>query len=81
MTTKCTRHPRRPGAVDRHVGIRLRKLRERKGWNQMQAGEVIGVTFQQIQKYEKGINRISAGHLYQMSLAADVPVNYFFRDL
>lgn len=72
---------RSPSNVDRHVGRQLRARRNQLGMSQTDAGNVIGVSFQQIQKYEKGTNRLSAGHLYQLSQTFDVPVGYFFRGL
>ncbi len=67
--------------VDAHVGGRVRIRRTLLGMNQTQLGEALGVSFQQVQKYEKGANRISASRLYQTSRVLDVPVSYFFEDL
>ena len=59
----------------------MRIRRTLLGMNQTQLGEALGVSFQQVQKYEKGANRISASRLYQTSQVLDVPVSYFFEDL
>ena len=68
-----------PDPVDVHVGQRLRVRRSLLGLSQEKLAEAIGLTFQQIQKYERGMNRISAGRLYQFSRILDVPVAYFFE--
>ena len=68
-----------PDPVDVHVGQRLRVRRSLLGLSQEKLAEFIGITFQQIQKYERGMNRISAGRLYQFSKILDVPVSYFFE--
>ncbi len=70
-----------PSAVDVHVGARLRQRRTLLGMNQTKLGSSIGLTFQQVQKYEKGTNRISASRLYALSGTLDVPVEYFFGDM
>jgi transcriptional regulator with XRE-family HTH domain len=67
--------------VDAHVGRRLRQRRIALGISQEQLGEALGLTFQQIQKYEKGQNRISAGRLYKLSIILSVSVGYFFEGL
>ena len=67
--------------VDRHVGHRLRQRRSLLGISQERLGEAVGLTFQQIQKYERGSNRIGASRLYQFSCILDVPVSYFFDDM
>jgi transcriptional regulator with XRE-family HTH domain len=71
----------RPQAVDRHVGTRLRERRIMLGLTQQQMADLIGVTYQQAHKYEKGINRISAGRLYDIARALGVDVGYFFEGL
>jgi transcriptional regulator with XRE-family HTH domain len=68
-------------SVDVHVGQRLRVRRSLLGLSQEKLAEAIGLTFQQVQKYERGMNRISAGRLYQFSRILDVPVAYFFEQL
>ena len=71
----------RAGDVDRHVGARARERRIMMGYSQQQMAELIGVTYQQAHKYERGINRISAGRLYQIANVLGVPVEYFFEGL
>ncbi len=70
-----------PHPIDVHVGSRVRSRRTLLGLNQTQLGEKLGLSFQQIQKYERGSNRISASRLYQMSRILDVPVSFFFDGL
>lgn len=65
-------------SVDAHVGQRVRMRRTLMGMSQEKLGEAIGLTFQQVQKYERGSNRISAGTLYRLSQVLDVPVSFFF---
>ena len=72
---------RQPNPIDVHVGGRVRLRRILVGMSQERLGEEIGLTFQQIQKYEKGSNRISASRLYQISRILNVPVQYFFDDV
>jgi transcriptional regulator with XRE-family HTH domain len=67
--------------TDRHVGARMRERRIMLGLTQHQMAEVIGVTYQQAHKYEKGINRIAAGRLYHVARALGVEVGYFFEGL
>lgn len=67
-----------PSKIDQLVGQRLRWRRRELRLTQEQLGEKLSLTFQQVQKYEKGINRISAGRLYEMSTVLDVPVLYFY---
>jgi transcriptional regulator with XRE-family HTH domain len=73
--------PRHSSSVDKHVGARLRAARMEAGKSQTQVAEAIGITFQQIQKYEKGTNRISAGTLHELSRLLDKPVQFFFDGL
>ena len=75
--------PRRSRAqdVDRHVGARMRERRVMLGLTQQQMAELIGVTYQQAHKYEKGINRVAAGRLYNIAQALSVDVSYFFEGL
>jgi len=70
-----------PSGIDRIVGQRLRWRRRELRLTQEQLGEKLGLTFQQVQKYEKGINRISAGRLYEMSQVLSVPVTYFYEGI
>lgn len=65
--------------VDKHVGHRLRVRRSLMGMSQERLAEAIGLTFQQIQKYERGTNRVSAGRLFQFSRILEVPIPYFFE--
>jgi transcriptional regulator with XRE-family HTH domain len=67
--------------IDLHLGKRLRRRRRLLGLTQQQVAEVVGIRFQQIQKYECGANRISAARLWQLSEALDVPVSYFYDGL
>mgnify|MGYP003552263115 CR=1 FL=1 len=67
--------------IDQHVGKRLRRRRRLLGLTQQQLAESIGVKFQQIQKYECGANRVTASRLYELSVALNVPVNYFYEGL
>ncbi len=70
-----------PNPVDVHVGARLRMRRSLLGMSQSTLGEAIGLTFQQVQKYEKGTNRISSSRLYDLARTLDVPVESFFDDM
>ena len=70
-----------PHPVDVHVGSRVRLRRILLGKNQTQLGAALGVTFQQLQKNERGMNRIGASRLRQLSQILDVPVSYFFEGL
>jgi len=65
--------------VDVHVGKRVRHRRWMVGMTQQQLGEAVGIKFQQIQKYETGMNRVSASRLWDIAKAMDVPVNFFFE--
>ena len=67
--------------VDKHVGQRLRARRIELGLSQTVVGDGLGITFQQLQKNEWGINRIGASRLYKLSQILDVPIGYFFEDL
>ncbi len=80
---KEARHRRseHPHPVDIHVGSRLRQRRQLLGLSQEKLGEAIGLTFQQVQKYERGANRIGASRLYELSRVLDVPVGFFFDEM
>jgi transcriptional regulator with XRE-family HTH domain len=67
--------------IDRHVGTRIRESRIMLGLTQQQLADLIGVTYQQAHKYERGINRVSAGRLFQIARALGVPVASFFEGL
>jgi transcriptional regulator with XRE-family HTH domain len=83
-----TRTPRRPGRrksdkphpVDIHVGSRVRLRRNMLGLSQEKLGEAIGLTFQQVQKYERGANRIGASRLMELSRVLGVPVSFFYDE-
>jgi transcriptional regulator with XRE-family HTH domain len=70
-----------PDPVDVHVGTRLRLRRNLIGLSQEQLGKASGLTFQQIQKYERGANRMGASRLFQLARLLNVPVSYFFEEL
>lgn len=67
--------------IDAQVGNRVRLRRMLIGMSQEKLGEHLGLTFQQVQKYEKGINRIGAGRLYHVAHVLGVPVGYFYEDV
>ncbi len=67
--------------IDRHVGARVRERRIMLGLTQQQLADLIGVTYQQAHKYERGINRVSAGRLYEIAQVLSVPIGYFFDGL
>ena len=69
---------KRPNEVDTYVGSRLRMRRKMLGMSQEKLGNELGITFQQIQKYEKGTNRVGASRLQNISEILDVPVSFFF---
>ena len=71
---------KKPNPIDIHVGSRVRLRRTMLGLSQEKLGEQLGITFQQIQKYEKGANRIGASRLQQISSVLKVPVAFFFED-
>ena len=70
-----------PNPVDIHVGARVRLRRTLLGMSQERLGEALGLTFQQVQKYERGANRIGASRLFDLAKALQVPVGFFFDDL
>jgi transcriptional regulator with XRE-family HTH domain len=70
-----------PNPVDVHVGSRVRLRRTLLGMSQEKLGQAVNLTFQQIQKYERGANRVGASRLYQLSRILDVPVSYFFEEM
>lgn len=69
-----------PNPIDVHVGSRVKLRRTMQNMSQEKLGEALGITFQQIQKYEKGSNRIGASRMQQISAALNVPVEFFFED-
>ena len=72
---------KRTTPVDKHVGTRLRTRRTLLGLSQTALADSLDLTFQQVQKYEKGSNRIGASRLYQIGRVLDVPVAYFFEEM
>lgn len=70
-----------PNPVDVHVGSRVRLRRTLLGMSQEKLGEAIGLTFQQVQKYERGANRIGCSRLFDLSRILDVPISFFFDDM
>lgn len=84
--TRPIRRPSRhkleqPNPIDIQVGSRVRLRRNMLGMSQERLGEAIGLTFQQVQKYERGANRIGASRLHELSRVLDVPVSFFFDDM
>ena len=71
----------RVSPVDTHVGARIRLRRTLMGMSQERLGESLGLTFQQVQKYERGVNRVGASRLYDLSRVLDVPISFFFDDM
>jgi transcriptional regulator with XRE-family HTH domain len=72
---------RSTAAIDDHVGQRIRERRIMLGLTQQQLAELIGVTYQQAHKYERGINRVSAGRLFEIGRVLSVPITYFYEGL
>lgn len=70
-----------PNPIDVHVGARIRLRRTLLGINQMKLAEAMGLTFQQVQKYESGANRVSSSRLYDAAHILDVPLSYFFEEM
>jgi len=75
-----TTNKKKPNPIDVHVGSRIRLRRNMLGMSQEKLGESLGITFQQIQKYEKGTNRVGASRLQAISSILGVPVSFFFED-
>lgn len=71
----------KPNPIDVHVGSRVRLRRTLLGMSQDKLAKAVSLTFQQIQKYERGANRVGASRLYQFSRVLDVPVSFFFDDM
>lgn len=71
----------RPNPIDVHVGGRVRLRRTLLGMSQEKLAQALGLTFQQIQKYERGANRIGSSRLFKLSQILDVPVSFFFDDM
>jgi transcriptional regulator with XRE-family HTH domain len=79
-TTLMIENKKKPNPIDIHVGSRIRLRRTMLGMSQEKLGESLGITFQQIQKYEKGTNRVGASRLQNISNILTVPVSFFFED-
>src|SRR5579863_10327420 len=71
----------KPSPIDVHVGTRVRLRRTLLGMSQEKLGDAIGLTFQQVQKYERGANRIGASRLFDLARVLDVPVAFFFEEM
>lgn len=71
----------KPNPIDVHVGRRLRLRRTLLGMSQERLGELLGLTFQQVQKYERGVNRIGSSRLFELGQILSVPVSFFFDDM
>lgn len=78
---QSVRRTGKPNPVDVHVGSRVRLRRTLLGLSQEKLGDALGLTFQQVQKYERGANRIGASRLFDLSRVLDVPVSFFFDDM
>ncbi|MBE6444111.1 MAG: helix-turn-helix transcriptional regulator [Alphaproteobacteria bacterium] len=70
-----------PNPVDIYVGKRIKLRRNLLGWSQEKLGDMLGLTFQQIQKYEKGLNRVSASRLWDFSMVLEAPISFFYDDM
>ena len=82
MTVEPLRRTRgKPTEVDVYVGRQVRQRRQLLGLSQTKLAEALNITFQQVQKYERGSNRVGAGRLYQLATVLDVPVGYFFEQM
>lgn len=71
----------KPNPIDIHVGSRIRERRTLLGMSQSKLGDSIGLTFQQVQKYERGTNRVGSSRMYELARVLDVPVAYFFAEI
>jgi transcriptional regulator with XRE-family HTH domain len=80
-TTAGSEKESRPSPIDVHVGSRIRLRRTLLGMSQERLGEALGLTFQQVQKYERGVNRVGASRLFDLSRVLDVPISFFFDDM
>ncbi len=77
---KMIENKKKPNPIDTHVGSRVRLRRNMLGMSQEKLGDALGITFQQIQKYEKGANRVGASRLQAIANVLSVPVSFFFDD-
>ncbi len=80
LATTADKDPR-PSPIDAHVGSRIRLRRTLMGMSQERLGEALGLTFQQVQKYERGVNRVGASRLFDLSRVLDVSISFFFDDM
>src|SRR6195952_4825225 len=80
-TTTVAEKEGRASPIDAHVGSRIRLRRTLMGMSQERLGEALGLTFQQVQKYERGVNRVGASRLFDLSRVLDVPISFFFDDM
>ena len=71
----------KPNPIDIHVGSRIRLRRTLLGMSQQKLGEAIGLTFQQVQKYERGANRVGSSRMFELARVLDVPISYFFEEM
>ena len=71
----------RPSPIDVHVGTRIRLRRTLLGMSQERLGDQLGLTFQQVQKYERGVNRVGASRLFDLARVLDVAISFFFDDM
>ncbi len=76
----CDRKQKSRKMIEKKIGEKIRELRKKKGLSQIELANRIGISFQQIQKYEKGLSKISISRLYQISDALGVDINYFFQE-
>lgn len=81
LPTAGTDKESRPSPIDMHVGARIRLRRTLMGMSQERLGEALGLTFQQVQKYERGVNRVGASRLFDLSRVLDVSISFFFDDM
>ena len=81
MGLGMTRRGQSTAPIEAHVGIRIRERRIMLGLAQPQLAELVGVTYQQLHKYEHGINRVSAGRLFEIARALGVPVGHFYEGI
>jgi transcriptional regulator with XRE-family HTH domain len=80
-TIDRSEHESRPSPIDVHVGSRIRLRRTQLGISQEELGEALGLAYQQVQKYERGANRVGASRLFDISRVLDVPIVFFFEDM
>ena len=81
MSVAASRSLAQANTVDTYVGQRIRDKRNERGMSQTEVANAIGVTFQQVQKYERGTNRVGASRLFDLSRILSVPIQYFFAGL